>query len=95
MSKPTIVFSPCARERMEEIGDYLYQQHLSSEFVVAYLQRFETWLEKVLGQFPESGMLMPEYGDDIRRVVYKKYSFLYRINDDVIEILTVYRENLP
>ncbi|MCF6284618.1 MAG: type II toxin-antitoxin system RelE/ParE family toxin [Candidatus Hydrogenedentes bacterium] len=95
MNERSIVFSPRARERMEEIADYLYARNLSSEFVVDYLQRFETWLEKVLGVFPESGRPMPEFGEGVRRVVYRKYSFLYRVKGDVIEILTVYRENLP
>ncbi len=80
---------------MEEIADYLYQQQLSNEFVRNYLDRFEPWLDTLLSEFPESGVPMPEYGDDIRRVVYRKYSFVYRLKDDVIEILTVYRENLP
>ena len=48
-----------------------------------------------MGQFPESGRLMPEFGENIRRVIYRKYSFIYRINGNVIEILTVYRENQP
>jgi plasmid stabilization system protein ParE len=95
MSKRAIVFSPRAQQRMEEIADYLYQQNLSNEFVLDYLSRFETWLDMLLGQFPESGTPMPEYGDDIRRVVYHKYSFVYRVKEDVIEILTVYRDNLP
>jgi len=80
---------------MEEIADYLYQQQLSNQFVQDHLNCFENWLETLLGQFPESGVPMPEYGDDIRRVVYNKYSFIYRYKDEVIEILTVYRENLP
>jgi len=80
---------------MEEIADYLYTQHLSAKFVVNYLEQFETWLESLLGTFPESGTPMPEFGEGVRRVVYRKYSFLYRVNGDVIEILTVYRENLP
>ena len=95
MSKPFIRFSPRAQQRMEEIADYLYQQNLSRKFVLSYLRRFETYLESTLGQFPESGTLMPEYGNDIRRVIYQKYSFLYRQKGNVIEILTVYRENLP
>jgi plasmid stabilization system protein ParE len=95
MSKRAIVFSPRAQQRMEEIADYLYQQNLSNEFVLDYLSRFETWLDMLVGQFPESGTPMPEYGDDIRRVVYHKYSFVYRVKEDVIEILTVYRDNLP
>lgn len=80
---------------MEEIADYLYQQNLSNEFVLDYLSRFETWIDMLLGQFPESGTPMPEYGDGIRCVVYQKYSFIYRVKEDVIEILTVYRDNLP
>ena len=95
MSKRAIVFSPRAQQRMEEIADYLYQQNLSNEFVLDYLSRFETWLDMLLGQFPESGTPMPEYGDGMRRVVYHKYSFIYRVKEDVIEILTVYRDNLP
>jgi len=95
MSRHRIVFSPRARQRLEEIAEYLYQKKLSKAFVLQYLQQFEAWLETLLGQFPESGQPMPEFGDGIRRVVYRKYSFVYRINNDVIEILTVYRENLP
>ena len=96
MSSRTIVFSPRAKQRMEEIADYLYQQDLSNECVLDYLNRFESWLDTLLGQFPESGILLPEYGEGIRRVVYRKYSFIYRMRgDDFIEILTVYRENLP
>jgi len=95
MNETRIVFSPRARERMEEIADYLYQQQLSNEFVLSYLSRFESWLKKVLLQFPESGTPMPLLGENIRRVVYERYSFVYRVNDKTIEILTVYRENLP
>jgi len=95
MSDCTIVFSPRAKQRLEEIAEYLYQQNLSNEFVIDYLNRFETWLETLLCQFPESGTPIPEYGDEIRRVVYKKFTFLYRVKNNVIEILTIYRENLP
>lgn len=80
---------------MEEIAEYLYQQDLSKGFVIGYMDCFESWLKMLLGRFPESGMLQPEYGEDVRRVVYKKYSFIYRVREDVIEVLTVYRENLP
>ena len=95
MNNYRIVFSPRAQQRLEEIADYLYQQQLSERFVLAYLQRFEDWLITLLGQFPESGTLLPEFGDHVRRVVYQKYSFVYRINGDAVEILTIYRENRP
>ena len=38
---------------------------------------------------------MPEFGEDVRRVVYREYSFVYRVKADEIEVLTVYRENRP
>lgn len=80
---------------MEEIAEYLYQQDLSKEFVLDYMARFESWLETLLGQYPESGMMQPEYSHGVRRVVYRKYSFVYRVKGEVVEVLTVYRENLP
>ena len=95
MTERKIVFSPRARQRLTEIADYLYQQQLSNEFVRGYLDRFEAWLDTVLGQFPESGAPMPEYGENIRRIAYQKFSFVYRVNQGVIEILTIYRENKP
>lgn len=95
MSEYRIVFSPRARQRLAEVADYLYRQNLSQRFVLDYLQRFENWLNTLLVQFPESGTPMPEFGDNIRRVVYQQYSFVYRLNGNAIEILTVYRENQP
>ena len=95
MNRIKITFSPKAKQRLEDITDYLYQQNLSSEFVINYIDKFESWLENVLGLFPESGTPMPEYGENIRRVVYQEYSFIYRIKEGDIEILTIYRENLP
>jgi plasmid stabilization system protein ParE len=95
MSEYRIVFSPRARQRLAEVADYLYQQNLSQRFVLDYLQRFEDWLNTLLLQFPESGTPMPAFGDNIRRVVYQQYSFIYRLNDNTIEILTVCRENQP
>jgi plasmid stabilization system protein ParE len=95
MSEYRIVFSPHAKQRLEEIAAYLYKQQLSKSFVRDYLHRFETWLEAVLGQFPDSGSPMLEYGKDIRRIVYQKYSFVYRLKGNEIEILTIYRENQP
>jgi plasmid stabilization system protein ParE len=95
MSEYRIVFSPRARQRLADVADYLYQQNLSQRFVLDYLQRFEDWLNTLLLQFPESGTPMPEFGDNIRRVVYQQYSFVYRLNGNTIEILTVYRENQP
>ncbi|WP_040554899.1 type II toxin-antitoxin system RelE/ParE family toxin [Rheinheimera sp. A13L] len=95
MSKLQLVFSPRAKERLSEIAEYLSGQGLPDSFVVEYLNQFELWLNKVLLEFPESGIELTEYGYGIRKVCYKKYSFVYRVTGSQIEILTVFRENLP
>lgn len=80
---------------MAQIAEYLSEQGLPNSFIVAYLNQFEVWLNKVLLEFPDSGIPMSEHGLGIRKICYKKYSFVYRVTASRIEILTVYRENLP
>jgi len=89
-----IIFTKKATERLNAIADYLYQQKCSKPFVLNYLKEFKTCLNKVLTQFPEAGILVPEYGDGIRRIVCKEYSFLYQITHNQIDILTIFKENL-
>lgn len=95
MSERSIIFSPRAKQRLEDVAEYLYKQSLSKEFVRNYLWQFHDWLETILGQFPDAGTLMPEYGDNVRKVVYREYSFIYRNRGKTIEILTICRENQP
>ena len=90
-----IVFTDKALKRLAEMALYLHEQSLSDAFINQYLNRMESWLNTVLEQFPESGHLMPEYGENVRRISYQKVSFLYRFEQDTIYILTVYRDNLP
>ncbi len=68
---------------------------MSGVFILDYLAQLEEWLENILGLFPESGRLMPEFGENVWRVVYREYSIIYRLERDEIEILTIYRENKP
>jgi plasmid stabilization system protein ParE len=89
-----IVFTKKANERLVDIADYLYQQNCSISFVVNYIKDFRIQLRNILTPFPEAGKMVPEYGENIRRIVCKDYSFLYQINNNTIEILTVYKENL-
>ena len=55
----------------------------------------EIGITNTLINFPESGRLIPELGKDIRKISFKKYCFVYQLKANVIEILTVYRENKP
>lgn len=38
---------------------------------------------------------MPQFGEGVRRIVFQRYSFLYKVQQNTILILTVYRENQP
>lgn len=93
--KKNIVFSPIAKQRLESIANYLLHQHLSASFVIEYLNGIEHWLETVLFLFLQSGTPAPKYGSGVRKIVYKKYNFIYRVQGQEIQILTIYRENLP
>ena len=95
MSEMVVVFTNRARKRLLEILDYLYQQNLSNDFAINYINQFEKFLSTVLIQFPEAGTRMPQYGKGVRRIVYQRYSFLYQVKSNRIEILTIYRENNP
>src|SRR5436190_22967469 len=44
-----------------------------------------------LRRFPESGHVVPEFGSlSIREVFYGPYRIIYRFQNDVVEILTVF-----
>lgn len=90
-----IILSPKALRRLEEFAEYLYSQTQSNRLVTEYIGKIEAYLESTLKLFPESGTPMPEYGEGIRRLSYQRFSVLYRINGQQIEILTFYRENQP
>ncbi len=90
-----IVLSPKALRRLEELAEYLYTQTQSKRFVREYIGKIEAYLENTLKLFPESGTPMPEYGEDIRRLSYQRFSILYRMEKAQIQILTFYRQNQP
>lgn len=94
-NEPEIVLSPKALQRLEELAEYLYEQTQSKRFVREYLGKIEAYLENILKLFPESGTPMPEYGENIRRLSYQRFSILYRIEKKQIQILTFYRQNQP
>ena len=80
-----IIFTTHANLRLTEIADYLYRQKCSKKFVVGYIKRFRENLKRVLIPFPESGSPVPEYGEDVRRIVCQEYTFLYQVNGDLLK----------
>jgi plasmid stabilization system protein ParE len=48
-----------------------------------------------LNEFPKLGRPADEFGKGIRKLVHQRYSILYRIEDNYILVITIYKENLP
>ena len=55
------------------------------------VQRIVAVVER-LGQFPDSGRVVPErQSSDLREVIVGKYRVVYRRSTDAVEIVTVFR----
>ncbi len=89
-----IIWSPTARTKTKEILEYVAKDNPDAALVL--IDQFESKIEK-LKENPESGRVLPELKNDKIReiVVHKNYGFIYEINPDTIEILTIrhFRQN--
>jgi len=90
-----IELAPKFHQRLDEIAICIYQQSLSNQFTVQYITQLKKHIIASLSTFSKIGRSAEEFGIDIRKLVYKRCSILYRIETDYILILTIYRENLP
>lgn len=90
-----IVFTKLANKRLAEVAAYLYRQKCSKSFVVSYIKGFKDCLKRILLEFPEAGTPVPQYGKGVRRIICQEYTFLYQVIKNRIDILTVFKENLP
>lgn len=90
-----ITFSQKAVDALLSQAKYIYELTLDIHKADRYLDEMEDYISNTLRIHPQIGRPIPEFGEDIRKLVYKQYSILYRILDTKIEILTIYKENLP
>jgi len=90
-----IKFSNTAYNALDEISDYIYEQSASKEATVRYLKQFRRYIIETLQHFPKAGRLSEELAPNSKKLVYHGYSIIYKISDEHIEILTLYRERLP
>ncbi|HZL84339.1 MAG TPA: type II toxin-antitoxin system RelE/ParE family toxin [Candidatus Krumholzibacteria bacterium] len=83
-----IVWSPQSVEDVESIRDYMNRD--SPHFAALVAQRIVDAVEH-LGRFPESGRIVPEFGDPrLREVLWRNYRIVYRSSPTVVEIVTVF-----
>ena len=90
-----VEFSHKAYLRLEAIADFIYEQSQSKMLTVKYVRNFQSYIVTTLTKFPKAGRSSEEFGEGVRKLVYQRYCILYRLADDHIEILTLYREKLP
>ena len=90
-----IVFSKTATKNLISQAKYIYEQTNNVEFSDKYLDKMKTFIVEILSNFPKSGRPSEELAPNTRKLVYQGFSIIYRLNNKRIEILTIYRENLP
>lgn len=82
-----IIWSPLAVDRTSETAEYIAQDNpaAAKNWVNAFFARVGQ-----LGEFPESGRIVPEIGNQkIRELIYGNYRIIYRIEEKKISILTL------
>ena len=91
-----IEFSQRACLALDRIAEYIYEKSRSRKFTAEYLRNMRAFITSMLSSFPKAGRPAEEFGNGIRKLVYQRYSILYKILErEHIVILTIYRENLP
>ena len=82
-----IIWSPLAIDRVAEIAQYIAQDSPNSA---------QKWVESTfqvverLEKFPKSGRTVPEIKqDDFREIIHGNYRIIYRLQNEIVSILTV------
>ncbi|HET54061.1 MAG TPA: type II toxin-antitoxin system RelE/ParE family toxin [Ignavibacteria bacterium] len=83
-----IIWSPRAAENLEDIHHYIAKD---SNYYASLVVKRILELVKTIPEQPQSGRIVPEYNNDsIREKFYSHYRIIYRIKDEVIEIVAIY-----
>ncbi|HUH43244.1 MAG TPA: type II toxin-antitoxin system RelE/ParE family toxin [Sulfurimonas sp.] len=90
-----INFSKVALKNLVEQAIYIYEQTKSEELADRYLDKMKSYIVGTLQNFPKSGRATEELAADSRKLVYQGYSIIYKIMGNEINILIIFRENLP
>ncbi len=83
-----IRWTPQAADDLESIAEYIANDspHYARLFVLKIISAVER-----LEHFPEIGRIVPERGDPaIRELLVGSYRIVYRLKNEVAEVLTVY-----
>ena len=90
-----ILFTKQAVSDLIEESQYIYEVSGSVDTTDRFLDRMKAFIVETLAMFSKAGRPAEEFGERIRKLVYQRFSILYRIDGERIVILTIYREKLP
>ena len=90
-----IVFSKKATKNLMDHAKYIYEQTKNEDIADAYLNKMQSFISEMLTKFPHSGRPAEDIAPNTRKLVYQGFSIIYRVQEERVEILTIYRENLP
>lgn len=83
-----IIWAPQALEDAEAIRDYLSRS--SASYATLLIERIVAAVAR-LESHPRSGRVVPELADpSVREIIVRDYRVVYRLQHDVVEILTVF-----
>lgn len=83
-----IKWTPQALEDIETIANFIARD--STYYAGIFTEKIFEAVEH-LELFPESGQTVPELNrKEIREVILGNYRIIYRLKEDIVEILTVY-----
>ncbi len=84
-----LIWTQEAVDRLFEIDDFISTNSpkRAREFVDEIIEHAET----ILSYTPSAGRMVPEIKNaGIRELIFKKYRIVYRVNENNVEILTVF-----
>ena len=87
-----IIWTQEALEQLIEIEDYISKdsEDRAERFVNQLIEHAE-----LLSENPRLGRTVPEIANPtIRELIFKKYRIVYRLNEDSVEILTVFEGHM-
>lgn len=88
-----IRWSPRAASNFEDICNFIARD--SKYYAVLFAKRINIII-KTIPQFPLSGRIVPEYGDEnLREKIYENYRIVYRLKEEFIEIVAICHGSKP
>jgi len=90
-----IVFTRTATNNLIEQAKYILKKSQNKKISDKFLDEMKCFIVNILSNFPKSGRPSEDLAKDTRKLVYKGYSIIYKIDITQIYILSIYKENIP